>query len=169
MTDNTYVALSALSGLGNPLPTQMINDMVNNHKYMYTPPQSIYTRPLAGANYTITTTEGDIDTTNMSPTIVTTGAPMVCRLSAGKLGLGAAGTVYIFLYIDGVSQTDASAPNGIAEYVFGASTDRFPVNLNIPIFNLAAGSHVFKWRWKTSVNTATLYAANLIQSWFREG
>lgn len=160
----TYVDQSVIAGLGNPLPTSMVNNFINNDKYFRTPPQYSYVRSLVAANYTISsTTIADIDGTNLIATIVTTGNPILMVLFAGKLGNGAAGTVTFDAVVDGVSQTSG---NGFP-FVLAAAENK-PVNLTVPILNLAAGSHTFKWQWKNSTNTATLFSANLITTLIRE-
>jgi hypothetical protein len=161
----SYVLNAVLNSLGQPLPTSLINNMITNEQYFRTPPQYGYTRSLVAANYTFTTTQIDIDGTNLVTTIVTTGNPVMAWLSAGKIGLGAAGTITIDLLVDGVSQSTLA---GCGIYVMSGATEFKPLMLGIPILNLAAGSHVFKWQGKTSVNTATIYSANLIQTLIRE-
>lgn len=162
MTD--YVDIDVISGLGNPLPTSKLNDIINNQKYFRTPPQLTYTRALAAGNYTVTTTFSDIDGTNLAGTLTTTGNPVLAILQAGKIGNSAAGTISLDLLVDGVSQSNL----GLGIIVVSGATEFKPVNLVIPIFGLAAGAHTFRWQWKTSTGTATLYAAQLIQMWVKE-
>ena len=164
MTD--YESISQFAGLGNPLPTETLNRIIANEDYFRAPPSAHYVRGLGDANYTVTTTEGDIDTTNMTHTIVTTGGVVWCYLYVGRVGIaGSAGEVRFELMVDGVDI--AGGAGSFILYLASTSEDK-GVNIAIPVFNLSAGSHTFKWRWVTSAGTATMYAANYISSYIIE-
>jgi hypothetical protein len=165
MTD--YQATTIIAGLGNPLPTSVINRMMNNDAYFRTPPQYAYTRSLVAANYTIASgTMVDIDATNLFTTIVTTGNPMLAILAGGKIGLNALGQFIFDLNVDGVSLSTLS---GLGVYQFASAAEFKPLMLVIPVLNLAAGSHTFRWQAKlATAATGTIYSANLIQTLIRE-
>lgn len=131
-----------------------IRDNLNYLKDTIAPNAEQYAR--TSGNYTTTsTTFTDVDGTNMSFSLTTTGGDvMVTCAGYGSSGAGDAVTVGVF--VTGLGTTT------IVEAESTNNSD--PVNVSfVYIFkDLAAGTYTFTLRYKGDGSTTTLYAGNLL-------
>jgi len=109
-----------------------------------------------GSDYTTTSASFvDIDATNLSLTIITTGGDVKVHFHGVLDHTATQG--FINFDVD----VDATRDGGDDGYIASSATsgnDKTPITFTRLITGLSAGSHTFKLQWKTSASTATLYA-----------
>lgn len=114
-----------------------------------------------GSNYSTTSTSFvDVDATNLSLTITTTGGDVLITFPCSVSNNANSGQVFLELALD----TDGGGDNNIAgDDGMIVSTDTVlaqivPITLIWIAKGLAAGVHTFKVRWKVVSGTATMFA-----------
>ena len=136
--------------------TDLNQQLRDNMEYLLSPNHQRILRD-NGGDYTISnvTTFQDIDSTNLSITLVTHGGPVwVHFLGAATNGGGAA---YFDIAVDGVRVGD-SFTKGLAELDV-ATGERVPVAISVLLTGLVAGTYVLRPQWRTSsTNSSTLNA-----------
>ena len=130
-------------------------DIVDNIIALKSPPSANYDVDEA-SNYTVSAGGAfvDVDGTNLSLTITTTGGDVMIHFH-GTFRLNAAGSMMLNVTQDG---SVIAADDGFIHFTTFASTDRMPISFTRLVTGVSAGSHTFNLRWKSVTATATLYA-----------
>ncbi len=152
---------------GDLITATDLNLIRDNLEYLHTPNGN---QIELTANYTTTSASFTDFSPSITLTVVGTGAPVYINFDANfdiASGTGSNTALNVQLFIDGVAQGDAS--RGIAEVLFGSSTEKHRISFQRRKTGLSAGSHTFKLQWKTSGNTMRLEGANVDgQFWVSE-
>jgi hypothetical protein len=112
----------------------------------FTPAFAIYRR--TSGNYTTTSsTFVDIDATNLSFTITTGARRVRCVLDCTASINAASEAVAYEILVDGTAKGGGT---GGYRYSSGAAANHQPVHIEYLSDVLSAGSHTFKWQWRTS-------------------
>ena len=114
------------------------------------PPTDAYVCDEASDYQTNQTTFVDVDSTNLSLTITTTGGDVMIGFHGHVHANG--GNCSFDVAIDGVRD------GGDDGYILVYNAYRSPVNFVRLVQGLDAGSHTFKLQWKVTAGSATLYA-----------
>ena len=133
-------------------------DVVDNLDALKAPPSSDSILDLGGDLTTTSTSFADVDATNLSETIVTTGGDVMVHFHGTVKG-SAGFRLYFEIDMDGsaVAGDDGIALEGVhtdATFLPGLKT----VTFTRLITSVSPGSHTFKLQWKVSSGTAILYA-----------
>lgn len=108
----------------------------------------------AHANYTTTgTTFADLDATNFSRTITTSGGTSVLVIAMFMASNSGASTTAFDVTVDSSRQGHSTL--GLQ----GGNNGPWPVCISYLTPALAAGSHTFRIQWKVSAGTGTVFAA----------
>ena len=139
---------------GEPLTASDLNTYVRDNQDALKAPPADINNIDKGSNITTTSTSFvDVDATDFSATITTTGGRvkievvMTIKQSANQL--------YFRTTTDGNAD---QADDGLACYIPASSAQAVPVTLTFWKEGLSAGSHTFKLQWKVSSGTGTIYA-----------
>lgn len=130
-------------------------DIVDNIIALKNPPSAQYTANEA-ANWTTTSTSFvDVDGTDLSLAITTTGGDVMIGFHGNVSSLN--NYVWFDVTMDG---TRIGTDDGFMGIYATSSTNIMvsPVSFVRLVTNVAAGSHTFKLQWKASAGTITLYA-----------
>ena len=135
-----------------------LNEQVrDNLEYLLSPNHERIVRDNSG-DYSITnvTTFQDIDTTNLSITLVTHGGPVLVHLG-GTYEFGGNGG-YFDIAIDG-NRVGSSYTKGLKAVDGHSAGDVLGVDILLLLTGLAAGTYTLRPQWRTeSTNSATLWA-----------
>jgi hypothetical protein len=117
-----------------------------------------------GGNYTLTgvTTFQDIDSANLSLTLVTHGGPVWVHFQAVAYTLGTAHEGYFDLTVNG-TRVGAAYSQGLATHVNDAG-ERTLVSLCLLLTGLSAGTHIIRPQWATSPSDTVHLLANSTQN-----
>ena len=111
----------------------------------------------------------DVDAAKLSLALTTNGGDVLVGFTGTVLSSQATGATFLNLAVDGV---DYIADDGIyrSAAIKAGSQGHVPISFVILVTDLAAGSHTFKLRWKTTVNnTASMEVVRLHpQFWAKE-
>lgn len=132
-------------------------DLVDNLIAIKNPPTDSYVAD-EGADWTTTSTSFvDVDGTDLSLTITTTGGDVIVHFHGVFLMSFNSDIVKLNVSLDGVN---VAADDGItgASFYNSASALKLPISFTRLITGVSAGSHTFKLRWKVAANSVTLYA-----------
>lgn len=140
--------------------TDLNQQVRDNLDYLLSPNHQRIVRDNSGA-YSITsvTTFQDIDSVNLSISLVTHGGPVWVNLM-GRAAVGASEEVYFDLAVDGV-RVGGSYTLGLVGSLTGAvgGTLNFPVNMSLLLTGLSAGTYVLRPQWRTqSGDSVSLFA-----------
>jgi hypothetical protein len=127
----------------------------DNQTALKSPPSDSYVCNEA-ADYTTTSTSFvDVDATNLSLQITTTGGDVMAHfyLSASNTNIGN----FTFFDID-LDGTRIAGDDGMICARAGSVNGRNAISATHLVTSLAAGTHTFKLQWKCSANTSTVYA-----------
>ncbi len=137
-----------------------LNEQVrDNLSYLLSPNHQRIVRD-NGGNYSITnvTTFQDIDTTNLSITLVTHGGPVQVHFQAIGWTNGTAHESYFDITLDG-TRVGSAYTQGLATLVTDPG-ERHVVSISILLTSLAAGTYILRPQWRTSTSdTVTLFSA----------
>ncbi len=139
---------------GEPLTASDLNTYVRDNQDALKSPPADINNVDKGSNITTTSTSFvDVDATEFSVTITTTGGRVmiIACFSIAK----SSSNVYFRTVTDGSAD---QADDGIYAVKLNGSSDIVPVALVFWKEGLSAGSHTFKLQWKVASTTATLYA-----------
>lgn len=132
-------------------------DLVDNLIAIKNPPTDSYVAD-EGADWTTTSTSFvDVDGTDLSLTITTTGGDVIVHFHGVFLMSFNSDIVKLNVSLDGVN---VAADDGItgASFYNSASALKLPISFTRLITGVSAGSHTFKLRWRVAANSVTLYA-----------
>jgi hypothetical protein len=142
----------------------------SNIEYLKTPNYAEYHHPGTGANYTTTTLGEDLDSTNFSLTINTTGG-LVWAMCYGQWKVSAAGASVRanIVKLDPISYVGRNLFYNYAIDVRALETDGLFRGWIQPFTGLPAGSHTFRVVWGIgSAGTATLLVGYRPHFWVWE-
>lgn len=122
-------------------------DLVNNLLALKAPPTASYV--FAGPYSTTSTSEVDVDTTNLSLSITTTGGDVLVGW-LGSVYMSVAGTCYLNVTMDGANLLTIG---NIGVFSHTNTVAGGIVALKTPV---TAAMHTFKLRWKVSGGTANM-------------
>lgn len=140
-----------------------INDLAN-------PPQAIYDRPVTDPTLNVTSTAFvamDDTAGKFNLTITTKGNPVLLGFNGTFVHNAAGAYGYLDVELDGSLMVGAGTL-GLALHQHAATADYWSFNYQRLIVGLAAGSHTFKMRWRTSAGTWSLLPNNKVQFFVRE-
>lgn len=110
----------------------------------------------------------DVDATQLSLTLVTLGGDVLVGFTGSVQMTSSNADTYFNLAVDGV---DYVSDDGIMRAASPEASRYAPISFVVLVTDLAAGSHTFKLRWKTSHsnNTTSMKASALHpQFWAKE-
>lgn len=164
-TPKTFVTGESLSA------ADLNTNVKDNTNALKSPPSDDYVVDEV-ANYTTASTSFvDVDGTNLSLSITTTGGDVMIGFAGAASNSGDNNGVYLDVEIDGNLFAD---DDGILAVTAGAN---YLSNMSFVVVatGLSPGSHTFKLQWKTTAGTSTMWAgagtANLDvhpRFWIRE-
>ena len=133
------------------LMNQYIRD---NQDALKDPPSANYNMNEVANDTTTSATFGDVDGTNLSLTIVTTGGDVMAGFTGSVAHSSASGLVMFDIDVDGVR---TAGDDGIVVLDAQNAAASEVVGFVYLVTGLSAASHTFKLQWKTSAATATLW------------
>lgn len=152
--------------------TDLNTHLRDNLDWLKAPPTANYVANQASDYTTTSTSFVNVDGTNLSLTITTTGGNVLIGFSGAVSNTAAGSVTYLDVEIDGVRFAGDDGVVGVAQNIANYSVNAGFVVLKT---GLSAGSHTFKLQWKTFNNTSKLYAGagtagndNHPQFWVRE-
>lgn len=129
-------------------------DIVNNIAALKTPPSDSYIAN-EGANYSTSSTSfTNVDATDFSLDITTTGGDVMIGFYCTVLNSGT-GNTYLEITKDGVA---ILGDDGMMFVHSSVANIRDPLSFVFLLTGLAAGTYNFKLQWKVSASTSTMYA-----------
>lgn len=127
-------------------------DLVDNIIALKNPPSAQYTANEA-ANWTTTSTSFvDVDTTDLSLAITTTGGDVMIGWCGNVSGANI--NIHFDVTMDG---TRIATDDGIVGVFATTTVLNAAVSFVRLVTNVAAGSHTYKLQWKVNSGTGTLY------------
>lgn len=139
-----------------------MNILKDDINYLHAPNAASYYHPGTGGNYTVTGQLGvDVDSTNFSLTITTSGGPVLaCFYGNVASGDSSTSCRLNIVHLDTVSYIGRNLFSNFAAEITSAASNGMPVGFYVPFFDLPAGSHTFRLVWGVSGGgTGTLYVA----------
>lgn len=148
-TPRTWVA-------GELVTAALMNTYIRDNQIaLKTPPQDLY-NVNEGADYSTTSaTFVDVDATNLSLTIATTGGAVEVKFVCNCVA-SAANSVYFDVVVDGATQ--AGNDGIVSEYLDRSAAPGRSISFSYITAALSAASHQFKIAWKVTGGTITMYA-----------
>jgi hypothetical protein len=122
------------------------------------PPTDSYVCDEASDYTTTSTSFVDVDATNLSLTITTTGGDVMVGFF-GTVEHSAASSNAIRFDVD-LDGSVIGGDAGLAGMNFSVSDQRLTVSFVYLVTGLSAGTHTFKLQWETASATATLFAGS---------
>jgi hypothetical protein len=141
--------------------TDMDTYVRDNPNYLLSGRPGGQTKRDAGTDYKISTnTWADIDATYFGTTITLNATRAIVSFN-GVLS-GSATTIVVDFDVDvnGVRFGTAGIDGIWGVSLAGPNTNRVPISLTQPLFNLTPGANTIKMKWKCSSGTAILYSGN---------
>jgi hypothetical protein len=134
-----------------PLTSSDLNmHLRDNLEMLKAPPTASYTLNQATDYTTTSTTFTNVDATNLSLTIVTSGGDVMVHFDC--FCANATGAVYLDFTVDGARH---AGDEGVARTLSNSGQSLAFTRL---VRGLTAGSHTFNLQWRVSGGTGTLYA-----------
>jgi hypothetical protein len=153
---------------GDAVTAALMNNIGNNLAALKAPPSSAYVVDESGSYTTTSASFVNVDATNLSLTITTTGGDVMVHFHGVTDHDSASGITYLDVDVDGAR---TAGDDGICGQ-FG--TNESTVSFTRLISGLSAGSHTFKLQWKVSAGTGAIYTGSVAgrawhpQFWVRE-
>jgi len=118
-----------------------LDGLRGNIEYLLSPNRQVVRRIQGSAYSSSSTVWVNIDTTNLSLTLQTSGGPVLCvvQLMIGTLGTG--NWVYFDITVDGLRQSGC-------DYGLAAGQTNGSISLHLLVDSLSAGSHTFRLQWR---------------------
>lgn len=136
--------------------TDWNTDVVDNLRALKDPPTDSYVCN-ESADYTLTsTTFTDVDATNLSLSLTTTGGAVLVGFHGSFMHTGTARNLYLNLTVDGA--VHAAEDGLLAARIDLGTAPGIPVSFVRLITGLAAGSHTINLTYKVSAASVTLFA-----------
>jgi len=150
---------------GNLITASIWNtDIVDNLDALKAPPTD--TAEVTSGYTTTSTSFVNVDGTNLSLSITTTGGDLLVHFHGAGDNLTTATFTYFDFTVNGTRQGSA---DGITYFGRDATNDQYPVSFSRLVTGLAAGTYTINLQWRTTGGTARLNnEGSSIQFWARE-
>lgn len=133
-----------------------MDEIRENIEYLHSPNKDLVEHN-EGSDYTTTSTSFvDVDATDLSQTLTTTGGNVLVLCQVVVLS-GTAANTYFDVDIDGTRFGTANTL-GLATWKVNDANDFGSITLAFIVDGLSAASHTFKLQWRVSAGTTTMYS-----------